>query len=134
VVFALAGLGGTAFLGRFARAERRDAELRRQAMREIVARAEELDPDRAEATLDRLHAERRRVLLIALYGGSACIAMAAGTSALGPVGVADAAIGGAAWLVVFLWTVVGSLRKLDRDFEERRADTRALLAERGRAD
>jgi hypothetical protein len=131
VLFALFAIGGSMWVVRYARRQRSRAEWRRGAIREVVARRDELDPDDAQATLDLLQARQRRVFLTVMPWGSLVIGMAAAIAAWTPtVSGIDALIGGAIFLAVWLWINVSALRKIDRDFRERREDTRALLAGR----
>jgi membrane protein implicated in regulation of membrane protease activity len=127
VAFALLTVVGTLYVRRFARQEQVAAAFRRRAIPELVARRDELDLDESLVTLDRLHAKQRRVFMIALVGGSLCILSLAPIFALSPMSATTAAIAVGVFLALYLATVLNGIRKLDRDFEQRRADTRELL-------
>lgn len=130
VAGALIALGYMAFHHRLTRAQRRNAATRRAAVRELVSRADELEPNDGETVLERTHAERRRAVLIVLAGGWICVPPTAALMTIGFHDVAGPVIGWGAFLVVLTWFARDALRDLSRGLERERANLTDLLAGR----
>lgn len=131
LILAVLAVAATAYLVTVRQGEPRRAALRRRLIRELAGRADELDPADAEVTLERLHTRRRRPLFVAAVLAWVCSVPIVAAIILGSGDVAGPLIVCGVFLAIVMWIVVSGLRKLDRDFDHRRADTRELLARRG---